>query len=122
MAKLLAPKRTRGRKPGALKLGTMDLIASLKAPGEDMEYAVEVAPKIGRAKRGEILTFEAPKNAVLIPLSLTEGKSEGNARQTIQNAAKSVGVNVAVGSVAFEYETGPNKGTESVQFYVTKKS
>lgn len=121
MAKVMQNKRTRGRKPGALKTGVVALLDGIGPAGDDTAYSVEVTPAIGRAK-SEMLDFTAPKGAVIVPLSLTDGKSDGNARQTIQNAAKTAGVSITVGSVAFEFEKGPRKGEQTTLFYASLRA
>lgn len=96
MAKLTG-KRTRGRKPEALRLAARALAATLKPSKGEVEVEVEVVPGEGRRK-GETVTLTVPKGAAIVPLDIVAGKSPENVRQQLRNGAGDAGVEVSLES------------------------
>lgn len=98
--------RNRGRKPGALRVAAREMAATVKG-GNAKEFTIEVVAQNGR-KKAETITVEFPSGSSIVPVGLTDGKSEENAREQLRLAIEDAGRKGEVGvrSVAYLTDAG----------------
>lgn len=116
MAKVLG-QRQRGRKKEALRLAVTQLALTLKPAKGSVEVTVEVNPAATPKGKPELVTFEIPKGAAVVPVELTRPKNDANAREQIRLGLKDAEVAASISSTQIE----DDNGEQFPIFYVSAK-
>lgn len=119
MAKLVAV-RNRGRKKEALRLEAAVLAAQVGPySAEKADLTIEVAPPKRKGGKADTLEVTFPKGTVSIPVGLTAGKKEENAREQLRLAASDAGKRVSIRSAT--YTMDGSDAEHIAWFYVPAK-